>query len=208
MDEEKKKPKGYVNKETLLIVAAIALIAGFLAGVLLTVYKSCSDVPSHGYAPHQQQQPQDSEQHAVSGELAEKIFELEKKLSQNPSDFDQWVQLGNLYFDTNNHDKAIMAYNKYLEQHPGQADVLTDLGIMYRRSGKYIEAIAAFDKAISSDHDHEIARFNKGIVLMHDLNDIEGAIKEWEKLIEINPDAMSPGGKSVGELIKRFKQNN
>lgn len=207
MDEEKKRPKGYVNKETLLIVAAIALIAGFLAGVLLTVYKSRSGVPSHGYAPHQQQ-PHDPEQHAVPGELAVKIFELEKKLSQNQSDFDQWVQLGNLYFDTNNHEKAIMAYNKSLEQHPGQTDVLTNLGIMYRGSGKYIEAVAAFDKAISSDPDHEISRFNKGIVLMHDLNNIEGAIKEWEKLVEINPDAMSPGGKSVGELIKRFKQNN
>ena len=198
---------GYVKKETVIIVAVIMLITGFFAGVMITVYKSSSWISSQISAPHQPQQAQVQKQQMIPQELAVKIFELEKKISESPFDFDQWVQLGNLYFDTGNDEKAIAAYNKYLEQHPDNADVLTDLGVVYRRSGQPVEAVSVFDRAIKSDPLHEAPRFNKGIVLMHDLNDLEGAIKEWEKLAVINPDAMSPGGKSVSELLKRFKQD-
>ena len=207
MGENKGNTQGYVKKETLIIVAVIMFIAGFLAGVMTTVYKSSSKVPSQASESHQHQEEPAQKQQTVPTELAAKIFELEKKLAESPPKFDQWVQLGNLYFDTGNHEKAIIAYNKHLEEDPNNADVLTDLGVMYRKSGQPVEAIAAFDKAIKTDPSHEQSRFNKGVVLMHDLNDIEGAIKEWEGLAAINPDAMSPSGMSVSELLKKFKQN-
>jgi hypothetical protein len=40
---------------------------------------------------------------------------------------------------------------------------------------------------------------------MHDLNDKEGAIKAWEKLVSINPNAQTPTGQSVRELIKKVR---
>ncbi len=194
----------YVKKETMLVVAVIALIAGFLGGVVLTVYKSGAGLPSQESGPSPQHTHKDQ---VTSTKLAAKIFELEKELSQHSDDFTQWTHLGNLYYDTDNFDKAIMAYKKSLELNPDDAAVLTALGVMYRRSGQPAEAIKAFDKAIKANPRHEVSRFNKGIVLMHDLNDVEGAIKAWEDLAELNPAAMSPGGKPVAELIQRFKQN-
>jgi cytochrome c-type biogenesis protein CcmH/NrfG len=208
MGEKKGNTEGYVKKETVIIVAVIMLIAGFLAGVMTTVYKSNSKVPSQAADQHQHQEEPAEKQQTVPTELAVKIFELEKKLAESPPKFDQWLQLGNLYFDTNNHEKAIIAYNKHLEKDPNNPDVLTDLGVMYRKDGQSTEAIAAFDKAIKADPSHEQSRFNKGVVLMHDLNNIEGAVKEWEGLVAINPNAMSPSGMSVSELLKKFKQND
>lgn len=205
MGENKGNTQGYVKKETLIIVAVIMLIAGFLAGVMTTVYKSSSKMPSQASDPHQHEEPAEKQQ-MIPTELSVKIFELEKKLAESPPKFDQWLQLGNLYFDTDNHEKAIIAYNKHLEKDPDNPDVLTDLGVMYRKGGQPAEAVAAFDKAIKADPSHEQSRFNKGVVLMHDLNDIEGAIKEWEGLAAINPNAMSPSGMSISELIMRFKQ--
>ena len=184
-----------------MIVSVIMLIIGFFGGVVVTIYKSAPVVPGQQANMNQTKE----ETQAISNEVATKIFELEKKTSASPDDLEAWTELGHLYFDSNNFDKAIWAYKKSLELDPNNADVLTDLGIMYRRIGKPEEAIKCFDKAIKLNPDHEIARFNKGIVLMHDLNDVDGAVKVWEELVKLNPDAKTPSGQSVKEMLQRFK---
>jgi hypothetical protein len=45
---------------------------------------------------------------------------------------------------------------------------------------------------VKIDPRHEISRFNKGIVLMHDLQDQKGALQAWEELVKINPIAKAP----------------
>jgi cytochrome c-type biogenesis protein CcmH/NrfG len=134
------------------------------------------------------------------------IAALEQETRTNPQNAEAWIQLGNEFFDSDQFEKAIQAYHKSLELKPNNADVWTDLGIMYRRSGKPEEAIKKFDKAIGVDPKHEIARLNKGIVLLHDLKDTDGALKAWEELIEINPVAMAPTGRSVDEMVQQLKK--
>jgi hypothetical protein len=43
---------------------------------------------------------------------------------------------------------------------------------------------------------------------MHDLNDIEGAVKAWEGLVAINPMARSSSGQLVADLIKRVQPSS
>lgn len=204
MTEQNEAPAtGYVKKETVLWVATITLVVGFLIGVVVTVYKSGSGLPVPS-APSQSQPPPQAGNQGPSVEMAARIFELEKLTNQNPEDVQAWTQLGNLYFDSENYETAINAYQKSLALQPDNANVLTDIGIMYRRSGKPAEAVKAFDKAIAIDPRHEVARFNKGIVLMHDLNDIAGAKRSWEELVAINPAAKSPNGQLISELVKRL----
>ena len=64
-----------------------------------------------------------------------------------------------------------------------------------------------FDKVIQLDPNFEPARFNKGIVLLHDLNDFENGVKAWEELVRINPMAMTSTGETVSDMVKRIKQN-
>ena len=202
MVKKEKVESEYVKKDTLLIVTFIALIVGFLGGIVFSVYKFRTK-ESVQTAMLQEQTAMDKD---VSTDRAVKIFELEQKASKSPDDVAAWVQLGNLYFDSNNYTKAILAYNKSLELNPGNANVMTDLGVMYRRNGQPPEAIKAFDKAIKIDPKHETARFNKGIVLMHDLNDLAGAILAWEELVKVNPLAKGPNGRSVKELLDKLKE--
>jgi len=63
-----------------------------------------------------------------------------------------------------------------------------------------------FDQAIAVNPKHEVSRLNKGIVLFHDLQDIPGAIRAWEGLLEINPVAMAPGGMSVDQMLQGLKR--
>jgi len=202
MSNPKDNKDEYVKKQTVLVVGIIAFIIGFMGGTVFTLYKTPTDTTVQAPEPHQH----DMNKQDMQMEIAAKILKLEKWTSEKPDDTTAWIELGNSYFDSGKHEKAVEAYKKALEINPDNAEVLTDMGVMYRRTGKPAEAIKAFDKAIAVDPRAEIARFNKGIVLMHDLNDVESAIKAWEELVEINPVAVTPSGQSVEKLIQNFKK--
>jgi cytochrome c-type biogenesis protein CcmH/NrfG len=195
MERTQKAKNEYVRKSTMLTVAFITFTVGFLVGIAFSLYKSGSSKPLP--APPQP---------APRPNLSQTIVELELQTAQNPSDVTAWTQLGNLYFDTDQHKKAINAYKKSLELNPQNADIWTDMGVMYRRNKQPLEAIKAFDKAIEVNPRHEISRFNKGIVFLHDLNDLENAIRAWEDLLKVNPLYMAPNGQSVDQLVVQLKK--
>ena len=101
--------------------------------------------------------------------------------------------------------RAISAYNRSLGLVPDNPDVLTDLGVMYRRKGRPHEAIKAFDNAIRINPRQEAAYFNKGVVFLHDLKKQDEAVKAWEALVLVNPDAKVQSGERVMELIENIK---
>jgi cytochrome c-type biogenesis protein CcmH/NrfG len=190
----------YVRKETFWLVSLLALAVGFFAGVMFAVFKSESVA-----VPGQPQTPVPMSQKA-NPETSNMIAALEKETRENPSNAGAWIELGNSYFDTNQYEKSIQAYRKALELDPNNANVWTDMGVMYRRSGNPQEAINSFNKAIEVDPKHEVSRMNKGIVLLHDLNDTNGAIEAWEGLLDVNPIAMAPTGRSVDEMVQQMKK--
>jgi cytochrome c-type biogenesis protein CcmH/NrfG len=187
--------KQYMRKETALLMALLALVAGFFGGVFFGVYKSGPGIK--GMPAGASTAPKD---------LQDQITALEKETQQHPANVTAWVELGNAYFDTDQYKKSIQAYRKALELKPDNADVWTDMGVMYRKDGRPQEAVKAFDQAIAVNPKHEISRLNKGIVLFHDLNDAPGAIRVWEGLLEINPMAMAPGGMSVDQMVQGLKK--
>lgn len=203
MAKKEEVGSGGVKKETTVLVAFIALTVGFLGGVVYTSLTFKEEVPAKSQIPPKQR----VQGQRVSVEQTERIRALEQATARNPNNVEAWTQLGNLYFDTNRYEKAIMAYKKSLELNPNNANVLTDMGVMYRRSGRPGEAVKAFDKAIEVDPFHEASRFNKGIVLMHNLNDREGAIRAWEDLVKVNPSAKAPNGRPVKEMLEKFKES-
>ena len=198
MPKTKNIPENSVKKSTMLGVAAICLAVGFFGGVIYSVYKSKPRLP--------QQTPQ-AQINQTAPDRSNEVDALVKKTAQEPENVTAWIDLGNLYFDSNQIDKAIWAYQKSLDLSPNNPNVLTDMGVMYRRKGQPEEAIKAFDRATSIDPKHEVSRFNKGIVLLHDLNKPQEAIATWEALLKVNPFAMAPNGKSVDELITIYKKN-
>jgi cytochrome c-type biogenesis protein CcmH/NrfG len=187
----------YVRRETFLLVTLLALAVGFFGGVVFTVFKSDSKIPGQFSSPQ-----------VVESRQPDLIATLERKVQSNPNDANAWTELGNAYFDNNKLAQSIQAYQKSLELAPNNPNVWTDMGIMYRRSGKPEEAIKAFDKAIEVDPKHEVSRMNKGIVLLHDVNDVAGAIRAWEGLLEINPIAMAPNGRSIDEMVVQLKKQS
>ncbi len=201
MSKKEEIGNDYVKKTTLMLTALIALVVGFLAGVIYSAYKLDSFDHTPGHAPPREASREQGER----PDYSDQIHTLEMETSKNPGNVDAWIHLGNLYFDSENIDGAIGAYEKALEITPDNPDVLTDLGVMYRRHGEPEKAVETFSKAISIEPAHAVSRFNKGVVLMHDLNDPNGAIEAWEELLRINPTAKAPTGKPLGEMVAEIK---
>jgi cytochrome c-type biogenesis protein CcmH/NrfG len=143
---------------------------------------------------------------AAARDLQDQIAGLEAETRRNPANAAAWVELGNAYFDSDQVKPSIEAYRKALDLQPNNADVATDMGVMLRKDGRPQDAVQAFDRAIAINPKHEISRLNKGIVLLHDLQDGPGALRAWEGLLEVNPMAMAPGGMSVDQMVQGLKK--
>ena len=198
MKDKNRNVEGYIKSQTAVVFVCLALAVGFVSGIALTIYKLDAQAPF----THEHDQPNQQ------GGKDDMLAALQDEVKRNPDNTGAWVQLGHLYFDSDQHKKAIQAYEKSLELDPKNTNVITDLGIMYRRSGLPQKAIESFERAVVVDPKHETARFNKGIVLMHDLDDKDGAITAWEELLAINPLAMAADNQSVDQLIKHYKEGH
>lgn len=193
--QETDSPAPTKSGQSHLLIWFIIFVAGFLAGVAFSVYKG--KIIGTNPAAVESQAPNKS-----SGQA---ILELEAELAAHPDNFTNWIQLGHLYYDADQPEKAITAYTKSLELHSGDANLLTDLGVMYRRTKQPEKAIEFFDQAITKEPAHLPSRFNKGIVLLYDLNNPQGAIAVWDELLAINPEAKTGNGEPIREFVEKMK---
>jgi cytochrome c-type biogenesis protein CcmH/NrfG len=208
-EENIKNRDAVIKRSTALIIAAVCLAAGFLAGMFYSTgfsgnrkIRKMTINPSP--SPARVSQPQVP---ASPPQPSGVISALEEKVAANPQDADAWARLGHGYFDNDDPTNAIRAYKKSLELKPDNANVLTDMGVMYRRKGNPQEALRCFDKAAAIDPQHRQSRYNKGIVLMHDLKNPEAAIKAWEELVSIYPEAKTQEGILIRDMIKKFRSS-
>jgi cytochrome c-type biogenesis protein CcmH/NrfG len=124
-----------------------------------------------------------------SVEVASQIQTLKEIVKKDPKNLPAWVELGNLYFDSDRPKEAIDAYSRYLAAKPDNPDVRTDMGIMYRKLGQFDKALEEFKKAAQTDPKHVNSRYNIGLVLLHDKQDMKGAINAWEEYLKVDPNS-------------------
>jgi tetratricopeptide (TPR) repeat protein len=152
----------------------------------------------------QKQEPKSSAQ-TPSGQVQtqEEIALLKDMTAKDPRNGDAWIRLGNLLMDANRFGEAIDSYQKALDISPGNVDVRVDLGVCYRNSGKPEVAVKEFRKAIEINPSHVNAHKNLAIVLAYDLRDSAGAAKEFEKSLQLEPNA--PDAERIKNEIQKLK---
>jgi cytochrome c-type biogenesis protein CcmH/NrfG len=180
-----------VKKETVILAIVIAFLVGFITGATVAILKGKKG--GQRVAPIQKPQgtsqmaPMPPPQGPLPADVASKIQTLKEIVKKDPKNLSAWVEMGNLYFDSNQPKEAIEAYRQYLAVKPDNPDVRTDMGIMYRKLGDFDQAIEEFKKAAQSDPNHFNSRYNLGLVLLHDKQDMKGAIKAWEEYLKVDP---------------------
>jgi tetratricopeptide (TPR) repeat protein len=114
---------------------------------------------------------------------------LKSTAERSPADADVRVQLGNLYFDAERYDDAIKWYEDALRADSRNVNASTDLGIAYYYSNQPDRALAQFDKSLQIDPKHSKTLLNVGIVRAFGKQDLDGAEKAWQRVLDLAPDS-------------------
>src|SRR3954447_12809994 len=135
------------------------------------------------------QPPQPIAPPPLSPAAEKRIGVLQTLVARDPTDVKSWIALGNEYFDSQQREKAIAAYDKALQLQPNNPDVLTDQGVLYRELSQFDKAVANFKKANSINPKHLQSLLDLGVVYGRDLKDYDNAMEAFNKIIQIAPDS-------------------
>jgi cytochrome c-type biogenesis protein CcmH/NrfG len=167
------------------------LIVGWVLGSQQTTARARTAAPVVQSAPAQQSPPA---QQAAPIDPA-RIKALEEAAGQNPKDVQPRVQLGNMFFDAEPYPQAITWYEQAIALNPGDTNVSTDLGVAYYYTNQPDRALAQFDKSLAIDPRHTKTLLNVGIVRAFGKQDLAGAGKAWQQVVDLAPN--SPEGQAA-----------
>jgi Tfp pilus assembly protein PilF len=170
-----------MQKSNVILLIVVALLVGFVIGAIAGIKFSSRELPR---AVAQIDAVNSENPKIVSGE---DLSLLQNVLKSDPDNLKALISLGNLYFDSNEPQKAIDMYGQALKIDPANADVRTDMAIMYRNLKDYDRAVKELREAASYNKKHANSRFNLGIILLHDKQDYKGAITAWEEFLRVEP---------------------
>jgi tetratricopeptide (TPR) repeat protein len=120
---------------------------------------------------------------------AARATDLEREANARPTDAAVRMQLGNMYFDAERYDQAIPWYEASLKLDPKNVNLSTDLGVAYYYTNQTDRALTQLDRSLALDPKHLKTLLNQGIVLAFGKQDLAGAQKSWERVVEIAPDS-------------------
>ena len=150
----------------------------------------------------QPEAPEPTKGTAISPETLQRIEALQQITSSPKATPEAWKELGNLYFDTDQAEQAIKAYDRALALKPDDTDILNDQGAMYRQTGDFERALANFEKAFSLDPHNLESLYNSGYVYAFDLNNIPKAMVLWRRYLEL--ESKSDTARQVQSFIERY----
>ena len=110
-------------------------------------------------------------------------------IEKNAKDVESRVQLGNMYFDSERFADASKWYEEALRIEPRNVSASTDLGITYYYMNQPDRALAQFERSLAIDPKHTKTLLNVGIVRAYGKQDLEGAAKAWQQVIETAPES-------------------
>lgn len=184
------------------ILVGSGFIAGLLVGVVIMNFSGSTGNTGGSNAPAPITGGQEQGPDRIK--LSRGIAQLEEILKKDPKNYQALVQLGNDYFDLGEAQKSVDAYGKALAIKDGDPNVLTDMGVMYRQLKDFPKALASFRKAAAASPTHPQSRKNMGVVLMHDLNDANGAIAAWEDYLRVAPN--DPEAENIRRSIEELRR--
>ena len=133
----------------------------------------------------------------------ERVKTLQASAAQNPKDVQSRVQLGNVFFDGEQYAQAITWYEQALALNPNDTNVSTDLGVAYYYTNQADRALAQFDHSLAIDPKHIKTLLNVGIVRAFGKQDLAGAGRAWQQVVDLSPD--SPEGQAAKKGLEGIK---
>jgi cytochrome c-type biogenesis protein CcmH/NrfG len=206
----------------LLVMCAVCLAAGFLAGYLLRGSASApAQTPSMIAQPPGLASPamgtasQSQSVHPPTKEtptlddlkrMADKKAEPPlAKLKSDPKNPQLWNQVGLIYKSAHQFKEAAGYFEKSLQYDPKNLGVRADYASCMYYTGDVDGALAQLNQSLAYDPKHAGTLMNIGIIKWRGKNDVDGAVAAWEKLLQYHPDF--PQKDLVQRMLTQAKQS-
>jgi cytochrome c-type biogenesis protein CcmH/NrfG len=207
----------------LVVMCAVCLAMGFLAGYLLrgsasapaqklsaaaqtTNVRSPHAMEAESQVQTAQQKPKemptlDDLQHMAD----KKAAPLLAKLKSDPKNPQLWNQVGLTYKSAHQFKEAAGYFEKSLQYDPKNLGVRADYASCMYYAGDVDGALAQLNQSLAYDPKHAGTLMNIGIIKWRGKNDVEGAVAAWEKLLQYHPDF--PQKDLVERMLTQAKQS-
>lgn len=162
----------------------------------------CPVLDEESEESNEAEEPDTTDVTPLSSDKLQQIEILQKKTASKEATAETWRELGNSYFDTDQPEQAIKAYERALALKPDDTDTLNDQGAMYRQSGEFVRAVANFEKAVSLDPNNLESLYNCGYVYAFDLNNIPKALVMWRQYLDL--ESKSETARQVQSFIDQY----
>ena len=133
-----------------------------------------------------------------------RIATLEAAIEENPEDWESHAALANVYFRAHSFEEAIPWFERTLEMNPNDVDSSANLGVSYLYVGRVERAVEQLNQSLELRPDHAQTWLSIGIVRAFGLDDLEGAIEAWERVIEVAPGSRE--ARAAHEALTRVPQ--
>jgi tetratricopeptide (TPR) repeat protein len=177
---------------------AFGLIAGWIIGTQQAAPR-VAPAPAQAAAAPAPNAP--SERAAILDET--RVKALKSVAEQQPSNAQPRAELANLYFDAERYDDAIAWYQAALKITPNDVNLSTDLGVCYYYTNQPDKALLQLSHSLSIDPKHTKTLLNVGIVKAFGKQDLEGATKVWQQVVDLGPD--TPEGQAAKRALDTLK---
>jgi tetratricopeptide (TPR) repeat protein len=204
----------------LLVMCAVCLVMGFLAGYLLRGSASgplapvaAAAKPAGPSSPamaapasSMQNTPPDKmpsldEMKRMADKKAEPLL---VKLKSDPKNPKLENQIGLVYQSAHQFKEAAQYFEKSLQSDPKNIAVRADYASCLYYTGDVDGALAQLNQSLVYDPKHAGTLMNIGIIRWKGKNDADGAVAAWEKLLQYHPDF--PQKELVQHMITQAKQ--
>jgi tetratricopeptide (TPR) repeat protein len=190
-----------VNKESLLFGVA-GIFFGLIVGWVIGSQRAAPPRPGVATQQAAAQPPQEQGQAVVPLDES-RAAELRTLAERNTSDAPARVQLGNMYFDAGRFQDAVRWYEDALRIDQRNADVSTDLGIAYYYTNQPDRALEQFDRSLAINPNHSKTLLNIGVVRAFGKQDLEGAAKAWQRVVDLAPD--TPEARAARQALEGLR---
>jgi len=179
-----------MHKESFVMGIAgvlLGLLGGWIIGAQQAPGSPASPAP---VAQTTQATPQPGQSGGTPPALDEnRVAQLKSQAEREAGNAEVRAQLGNLYFDGERFDEAARWYTAALQINPKNVNVSTDLGIAYYYTNQPDRALEQFEQSLALDPAHSKTLLNIGVVRAWGKQDLEGAAKAWQRVIDVAPNS-------------------
>ena len=136
-------------------------------------------------------------------DIAQQLYNQVLKIDPNHSA--ALSNLGTIFKNLGNHQRAMNFYEKAIEINPNNVDAINNLGGIFKNLRDPQNAINCFKKIIKIDPNYKHSYFNLGVIYL-DLEEYEKAKNCYEKTIEIDLN-YADAHNNLGLVFKKLGEN-